>query len=127
MGLHASWWILRFVDLSILECDCERFIRLKPYVDENIGEPLSIAAMAGVVALSPFHFARKFKRCTAVTPMQYVMQRRVFAAMAMLIEAPWTNAQIAYRCGFASESHFCTAFKAMMGQTPTAWRTENRP
>lgn len=40
----------------------------------------------------------------------------------MLEDNTVMHAEIAYSCGFASQSHFCTSFKAVVGMTATEWR-----
>ena len=72
--------------------------------------------------MSPFHFARQFKRLTGKAPMRYVLERRVEEAQRLIESGDLMNAEIAYRCGFSSQSHFCTAFKSITGKTVTEWR-----
>lgn len=98
-----------------------RLDRVKRYVESRISEPISLADLASEAALSPYHFSRAFKRCTGITPVRYILRRRVAAAKVMLTTGAM-NAEIAHSCGFASESHFCTSFKLVTGMTATAWR-----
>lgn len=72
--------------------------------------------------MSPFHFSRKFKRCTGVAPMRYVMLCRIHAAQVRLAQTSEQQAETAYACGFASQAHFCTAFKAATKMTPCEYR-----
>lgn len=57
--------------------------------------------------------------------MKLVWQRRLDEAK-MLLQTPAMQhlqlAEIAWQCGFRSQSHFCQAFKKRFGATPKAVR-----
>ena len=72
--------------------------------------------------MSPFHFLRTFRDATGLPPARYVQARRVESAKALLVDPAMPLAQVAYACGFASQSHFGAVFKAHTGATPGAWR-----
>ena len=78
--------------------------------------------LAGVAAISLFHFTRVFRDALGLTPHRYVQRRRVERAKAMLLDPRAPLAQIAHACGFASQSHFGQVFKAHTGATPGQWR-----
>jgi AraC-like DNA-binding protein len=83
--------------------------------------------MAAVVYLSPFHFARQFKAATRVRADQYVMVRRVERAQHLLrTEGGLGLAEVAFRSGFANQSHFCFQFKRIVGITPRQFQTSAR-
>src|SRR5262245_27605993 len=44
------------------------------YIEDHSAGPLALAAVAGDVDLSPFHFLRSFRRATGITPHQYLMR-----------------------------------------------------
>lgn len=90
---------------------------LRLWLDENIGSTLRVDAMAARVGLSVAHFAREFKRSTGMTPWNYVVELRLKLAYSLLIQGE--NAKdIAYRCGFADQSHLCRAVRAHFGVSP---------
>ena len=53
---------------------------------------------------------------------EYLVNARVNAAKFYLKTTAYPNKEIAYRCGFSSESSFCTVFKRVAGLTPQAYR-----
>lgn len=95
--------------------------RVTEYIDEHIAQNLSLAELASVVALSPFHFARLFKSSVGVAPHQYHIRCRVNCAKQLLLKRELSIAQIAYAVGFASQSHLNYHFKRIVGLTPTAF------
>ena len=74
--------------------------------------------MAKEACLSPFHFARAFKVATGTAPHQYVTNRRIGRAKALIAEGEFPLAVIADKCGFSSQAHFTRWFKQFVGTTP---------
>src|SRR5262245_36558276 len=54
------------------------------YIEEHLDAGLTLGQMAAVARLSPYHFARQFKRATGLPPHQYVILRRVERAKHLL-------------------------------------------
>ncbi|HKC00496.1 MAG TPA: AraC family transcriptional regulator [Terriglobales bacterium] len=99
--------------------------RVIEYIMESLGGSPTLKQMAAVVHLSPFHFARQFKAATGLAPHQYVIARRVERAQDLLrTDGGLGLAEVAFRSGFANQSHFCLQFKRIVGGTPRQFRQE---
>jgi AraC family transcriptional regulator len=94
------------------------------YIESNLNEQLSLVALARIAQMSAFHFARRFKSSTGLTPHQYVMQRRIDRAKRLLRDPRLPIADIAFDCGFATQAHLTAAFRKLVGSTPKLYRTE---
>jgi len=93
------------------------------YMMENLEGSPTLEQMAAVVHLSPFHFARQFKAAAGLAPHQYVISRRVERAQHLLrTNGRLGLAEVAFRSGFANQSHFCLHFKRIVGVTPRRFR-----
>jgi AraC family transcriptional regulator len=92
------------------------------YIDEHLADDLTLAELAAVAGLSPYHFARRFKEALGCSPHQYVVQRRVERARLLLTTTTWTLATIAQDVGCASETHLALHFKRLTGLTPKQFR-----
>ena len=101
--------------------------RVTEYVRENLSSALSLAEIAGVVNVSPFHFARLWKRATGETPHQFVIGCRVEAAKRLLRRDDLSVGQVAGSVGFAQQSHLAGHFKRATGFSPTAFRRQPSP
>ena len=92
------------------------------YINDNLEKDLTLAEIAASVGMSPYHFARAFKQATGFPPHQYLIKRRIEKAKNLLTQTNLAIAEIAYRVGFASQSHFTTLFGKHTGTTPKAYR-----
>ena len=88
------------------------------YVEAHIGDDLSLAALAGAVGLSPYHFARVFRASTGLSPHQYVIRRRVERAQGLLATTDRSLSSIAREVGFASGSHLTVHARRVLGVSP---------
>ena len=92
------------------------------FIEENLGQPLTLAELAAQAALSEYHFARMFRQSTGLAPHQYVMQRRMEKAKALVQNTATPLTDIALACGFNSASHFSNRFRSATAMTPSQLR-----
>lgn len=88
----------------------------------QLDQDLSLKDLAAASYLSPFHFARLFKKITGVTPHNYLAAIRTQKAQLLLAENELSINAIAARVGYLSSSHFTKAFRAATGTSPTEFR-----
>ena len=100
-----------------------RLRRVTQYIQENLQRELRLAELSALVHMSPYHFARLFKRSTGVPPHRFLVRRRMDEARALLAAGPAPIAEIAQLVGFLTPSHFTTTFRRVTGMTPTAYRS----
>lgn len=105
-----------------------RLRRVLDYVEANLAGEITLADLAGVACLSPYHFSRCFKRATGEGAHRHVMRRRVERAKALLRDPDGPPlAEVAVASGFADQSHFTAAFRRETGTTPGRFRAEVAP
>lgn len=92
------------------------------FINAHLSEEVTLADIASIVDLSPFHFARAFKRTTGLTPQQYLMQRRIERAKDLLAQADLPIVEVSAQVGFKNQSHFTTFFRRYTAMTPKVWR-----
>lgn len=99
-----------------------RLRRVTDYIDEHLDEGLTLAQLGGVVFMSPYHFARLFRRSTGLPPHRFVVRARIAHASALLAAPEPSIARISRVVGFRTPSHFSTVFRRTMGVTPHEYR-----
>jgi len=99
--------------------------RVTEFIEENLEHDLTLAEIAEIAELSPFHFARSFKQATGSTPIQFLTQRRIDLAKRLLVESELPIVEIGLRAGFKNQSHFTTLFRKITAMTPKSYRNEH--
>lgn len=92
------------------------------YIESHLDEDLSLESIASAPAMSPFRFARAFKKATGQSPRQYVIHRRIERAKALLRAGDRDLTDIAHGVGFSTQSHFTAVFRRLCGTTPARYR-----
>jgi transcriptional regulator of acetoin/glycerol metabolism len=96
--------------------------RVQEYIESHLAERLSVERLAAVAGLSTFHFARAFKQSQGTTPHDYLLDRRIARAQALLDETNTSLSQIALVSGFADQSHLARHFRRRVGVAPSWYR-----
>ncbi len=109
-------------DLQCGGLPAHRLRRVADFIEENLDRDLELAEIAQAAELSPYHFSRSFKQTTNLTPIQFLMQRRVERAKSLLAQSELPLAEIALSVGFKNQSHFSTLFRKLTEMSPKAWR-----
>jgi len=103
-----------------------RLKRILDHFEARLAEEIHLADLATEVGLSESYLARTFQAATGTTLHAALMERRI-ARARLLIEAasrrgaPASLAEIAAATGFSSHAHMTTAFRRVLGITPSKW------
>jgi AraC-like DNA-binding protein len=103
--------------------DAQTFGSLLDAIDTQLAAPPNLAALSRRVALSPSHFARKFRNTTGQSLHRFINTRRMHAALRQIASPELPVARLAYDLGFSSQSHFTRIFRATTGMTPARFRS----
>lgn len=94
------------------------------YIKDNLTENLSLEEVAAAAHLSPIHFHNIFKAAVGKTLHDYVEEQRIKKAINLLMSTDDTLTEIAFECGFSSQSYFSYVFKRRMKKTPREYVKE---
>ena len=103
---------------------CLQVQRAIEHIEAHLDAPLKLHDVASVAAVSAYHFARIFRQQMGTTVHDYIVSRRLERAQQHLHHGEASLAQIAYDCGFGSQSHMTTLFRRRLGRTPGEIRNE---
>ena len=99
-----------------------RLRRVTQYIHEHLQGELRLVELSALVHMSPYHFARLFKRSTGLPPHRFLVRCRIDEARALLAARTASIAEISRSVGFRTSSHFTTTFRRITGVTPSAYR-----
>jgi len=95
---------------------------LQEWMVDHPDADLSVDAMADRVAMSPRHFARRFRAEVGETPARYVERVRVEGARRRLEESADPIDAIAPACGFGTTETMRRSFARALGVAPAEYR-----
>ena len=88
------------------------------YINNNLSSDLSLNKLASEDKFSPIYFHKLFKTSVGKPLHSYIEDRRIKKAEELLLSTDMTLSEIAYECGFSSQSYFNYIFKRKKGLTP---------
>lgn len=100
---------------------------------KRLADDIGVAEAARYLRVSREHLSRIFSEHSSLPPAAWLRRLRLEHAERLLrtagasASAPLTVAEVARRCGFATNSHFTQAFRTHSGSTPAAFRMRSRP
>ena len=92
------------------------------WLQQHLGESLTVEDLARRSAMSPRTFARRFRATTGTTPMQWVLRQRVLLAQRLLETSDEPVDRVAELAGFGSPAALRQHFNRMVRTSPTAYR-----
>jgi len=92
--------------------------RTLEYINRNLSADLTLGRLASAANFNAIYFHKLFKASTGKTLHEYVEDQRIKKSVNLLISTDMTLTQIAYECGFSSQSYFSYAFKKKIGSAP---------
>ncbi len=101
----------------------------RPAIERVISEmrnvtdgPLSLEEMSEVAYLSPYHFARTFRKITGVAPGEFMTSLRVERAKRLLLKTDLNVGEVCFEVGYNSLGTFTTRFTRLVGLSPSRLR-----
>lgn len=133
VALETARWLVLFLkrpggqaqfsaQLAAQMADREPLRELQQWLPDNLGEDLSVPALARRACMSERNFARAFREETGVTPASYVEMARVESARIALETGDLPVETIARQAGFGTVETMRRAFRRRVGVSPNGYR-----
>jgi AraC family transcriptional regulator len=94
------------------------------YIEANLHQDISLAELAAIARLSPYHFCRAFKEIIGEPPHRYQMSRRIERAKTLLTKPVLSVSDVAATVGYGSLSRFSALFRQVTGYSPRDYRRQ---
>jgi AraC-like DNA-binding protein len=92
------------------------------YLNEHYMEPLSLQHLGDVFHMSYYHLSHIFKANTGLSPIKYVLHRKIGEAQNLLMNTNMQIGEIGEDLGFNDNCHFSSIFKKRIGVSPLQYR-----
>lgn len=103
------------------ECDY-----VKRYIDSHFQEDITLDQLSSLTYVNKFYLSHAFKKYMGVSPINYMIDRRIDEAKNLLETTNYSVAQISEFIGFSSQSYFSQIFKKKMEVSPNQFRRMHR-
>lgn len=100
--------------------------RAKDLIDRDFAKPLDVSALVREAHASRAHFVRSFKKAFGETPHSYLLRRRIERAKELLRNTRLSVTEVSLAVGFRSLGSFSTAFRKLVGESPSEYARRGR-
>jgi AraC-like DNA-binding protein len=107
---------------SVAARDQKRLTEVLRFMETHAAEDLDLDRLAAVARLSRYHFLRTFRQSLGLSPYQYLIGLRMRRAAVALRTCHAPVSATAFEAGFGDLSTFGNRFRALFGQSPSAFR-----
>jgi AraC-like DNA-binding protein len=95
--------------------------QISSYIENHIYEKINLNELSNMANINKYGFTKKFKALTGMTPMNYVLMRKIFSSKK-LIKLNKELTEIAYQYNFTDLAHYSKTFKRFIGVSPKIYQ-----
>lgn len=106
--------------------DSHQCATVRHYIDTHYKEPLTLDTLSSVAHINKYYLAHAFKEEYGLSPIRYMISRRIDESRFLLRETDMSMSQIARVLGFSSASYFSQSFRRAEGMTPAEYRKKRK-
>ena len=94
------------------------------YVQAHISQSITVEDLADQACLTKSYLIRLFRQHMGITPLQYVIRKKIHHAQTLLLGTEMTVSQVSGAVGFSDVSYFIRLFRKNLGFTPQEYRSK---
>lgn len=99
----------------------KNFDEINDYIENNISEKFCLEELAKMANINKFGFVKNFKAITGMTPINYILMKKIFASKKMIVPNSELT-DLAYQYNFTDIAHFSKTFKRYIGISPKKYQ-----
>lgn len=97
-------------------------IFIEKYILDHYTEDVTLDTLSTLTFMNKYHLVHTFKKYKGVSPINFLIEKRIDEAKNLLESTNYSIAQISDIIGFSSQSYFSQLFRKITGQTPLQYR-----
>lgn len=99
---------------------------VRRYIDLHFKESLTLESLAEEAHMNKYYLSHAFKKEYGISPINYMISRRLEESKYLLAETNLSMSQIAQLLGFSSLSYFSQVFHRTQEITPMEYRQQHK-
>lgn len=108
---------------NVIPDSCPEFAKdIMLYLNENYRKPLTLDDVAGHFHISSSHLSHEFSKYFSISPINYLINRKICEAKWMLISSSMSLEKISLSLGYDNVNHFKNIFAKRTGCSPGEYR-----
>lgn len=92
------------------------------YIDSKFDQEIMLKDLAEIAHMTPTYFSTFFKKYNGLSPVDYIIRRRISRSMDYLLATDKTILEISGLCGFNNSANYNKMFKKVSAMTPSQFR-----
>lgn len=120
--MRRSQTKLEVAPINKVNKDC---VFIEKYIDAHFKEEITLDKLSEVTFLNKYHIVHSFSKYKGISPINYMIQKRIEEAKLLLVTTNIQISEIAIVVGFSSQSYFAQSFKKITGMSPIQYRKEH--
>ncbi len=122
LGRLYTQEVVETTDSSLISIHSKAIARALSFIDQNAATNLTVNQVAKEAILSKSYFCYIFKQITGRTFIEYLQEKRLEKACALLVDTTHLISDIALTVGFSTVTHFNRVFKQKLHISPRQYR-----
>ncbi|MDM5340305.1 AraC family transcriptional regulator [Fictibacillus enclensis] len=99
--------------------------QIKEYIDKHYTKSLSLEDLAEAFFISPYYLSHVFKEETNLSPIHYLITRRMGEAKRLLVSTNLKVREVAQLVGYDNPNYFTMLFKKFTGESPKQFKIKH--
>ena len=104
----------------------ELTMMIKKYIDENYNKEITLELLSEQFFVSSYHIVHAMKKELGLSPISYLINRRIGEAQRLLALSNYSINQIAEQVGYDNVNYFNRLFLKKTGYTPAKFRENGK-
>lgn len=100
--------------------------RIKEFIDKNYKKNIRLEDIADELYINKYYLSHVFKEQMQITPINYLINRRIGEAKSLLVSTDLKIGEIARIVGYDNPNYFTLLFKKMTGETPKQFKINHK-
>jgi len=112
------------LNVSPVKKTTKECIFIENYINDHFKEDIDLDKLSDLTFLNKYYLVHAFNQYKGISPMRYLIQRRISEAKFLLETTSYSMNDISAIIGFSNQNYFTFAFKREIGCSPSTYRKQ---